>query len=82
MTTRPRRWRSIAELARRMALEQEWLPLREAAALYRVTPETMLGWARQRCFSSRYVDGALWVSREELQQGLRRMPPADGPRQT
>jgi hypothetical protein len=72
--TRPQRWGSVAELAQHMARRQTWLPLREAADLYRVTPETMLAWVRGSHFTGKYFDGALWVARDELESALRRRP--------
>ena len=68
------RWRSLAELARHMATEQQWMPLRTAAKLYRVTPETMQAWVRQGHFTSTRIKTALWISREELESGLCRQP--------
>ena len=38
---RRRHWSSLAEMAQHLVLQQEWMLLAEAAALYRVTPETM-----------------------------------------
>ncbi len=70
----PQRWRSITELARHLAIEQQWIPLRKAATLYRVTPETMHAWVREGYFTSTHIKHTLWVSREELENGLCRKP--------
>ena len=70
----PQRWRSLADLARYMAVEQQWVPLRKAAELYRVTPETMHAWAARGYFTSTRIQTALWISREELESGLRQQP--------
>jgi predicted XRE-type DNA-binding protein len=69
-----RRWRSLSEYVRHVATEQDWMTLREAAELYRVTPETMQEWVRQQRFTSTRIDTALWISRSELEDGLRRKP--------
>jgi hypothetical protein len=50
------------------------MPLPEAARLYRVTPDTMLIWVRQECFTSRIITNEIWISREELESALRRRP--------
>jgi hypothetical protein len=68
------RWRSLGDLAQHMVVRQDWLPLREAARLYRVTPETMKDWVRAGYFQSCRIRTATWVSRAELEEGLRRHP--------
>jgi hypothetical protein len=68
------RWRSLSEYVQHLAVKQDWMPLREAAALYRVTPETMQTWVQQQHFSSTRFNTALWISRTELEDGLRRLP--------
>ncbi|GAB4171721.1 MAG: hypothetical protein Fur005_33520 [Roseiflexaceae bacterium] len=68
------RWNSLASLATELAQRQEWMPLREAADLYRVTPETMQAWVRDQHFRSCRFQHALWVSRSDLEAGLRRKP--------
>jgi hypothetical protein len=70
----PNRWAKLSDLARHLAYRQEWMPLAEAAAFYRVTPETMVAWVRQRRFTAREIESSLWVSRNELELGLRRRP--------
>jgi hypothetical protein len=70
------RWPSLAAMVRHMALREEWMPLREAAALYRVTTDTMAVWVEAGKFSTRRVGDELWLSREELVSALRR-PPAN-----
>jgi hypothetical protein len=70
----PNRWAKLSDLARHLAYRQEWMPLVEAAAFYRVTPETMVAWVRQRRFTAREIESSLWVSRNELELGLRRRP--------
>jgi hypothetical protein len=72
----PQRWSSLADLARHLARRQEWLPLREAAELYRVTPETMLAWVRQNRFRSCEHGATVWVLRAQLEEALRRRPGA------
>lgn len=71
------RWPSLAHMARHFARRQDWTPLREAAALYRVTPETMLNWVRQGRFTSCEFDEELWISHAELHAALRRNPGTD-----
>jgi phage antirepressor YoqD-like protein len=68
------RWRSLTEYVQHLAVNQEWMSLREAARLYRVTPETMQTWVRQNYFTSTRFNTALWISRAELEDGLRRLP--------
>ena len=70
----PTRWASVAELARHLAYRQEWMPLTEAALLYRVTAETMSAWVRQRRFTTCEIESAIWISRDELESALRRRP--------
>jgi hypothetical protein len=41
-----RRWSSLSALVRATLRQEEWMTVREAAALYRVTDETMLAWVR------------------------------------
>lgn len=54
----------------------DWLPMREAAQLYRVTDETMLAWLDAGAFTVLREGRIVWVSRAELEAGLRRRPPA------
>jgi predicted site-specific integrase-resolvase len=61
-------------MVRHMALREEWMSLAEAAELYRVTPDTMQGWAKTGRFTARRFAGELWVSRAELHAALRRRP--------
>ncbi len=68
------RWPSLADMVREFTRQQEWMSLSEAAKLYRVTPETMRGWARLGLFSARHADGEWWLNREQLQSALRRLP--------
>jgi hypothetical protein len=74
MTQSAGRWRSLSDLAQHLVVRQDWLPLREAARLYRVTPETMQSWASQGHFRSCRIHSATWVSRVDLESGLRRTP--------
>lgn len=68
------RWASLGDMARHLARRQEWLPLVEAAQLYRVTPETMLHWVRDQYFRSCLFDQQLWVDRNQLERELCRPP--------
>ncbi len=68
------RWTSLSDLVRHTLRQQEWLSLREAAELYRVTDETMLAWVRAGAFPSRTIEGRMWVARAELEAALRRKP--------
>lgn len=68
------RWTSLSDLVRHTLRQQEWLSLREAAELYRVTDETMLAWVRAGAFPSKTIDGRTWVARAELEAALRRKP--------
>jgi hypothetical protein len=70
------RWSSLQEMALEMVRRAEWLPLREAAALYRVTPDTMRVWLRQDIFTSTYFGAEIWVARTELYDALQRPPRA------
>jgi excisionase family DNA binding protein len=74
------RWPSLAAMLRHMMLREEWMSVKEAAELYRVTTDTMLVWAQAGKFSARRIDGELWLSRDELLGALRRAP-ARPPRQ-
>jgi hypothetical protein len=68
-------------MAQELLRHAEWLPLREAAELYRVTPDTMRLWLRQGLFTSTYFGAEVWVARSELYDALRRPPrvvPAGG----
>ena len=59
-----RRWSLLSALVRATLRQEEWMTVREAAALYRVTDETMLrGCApgRSRCRSRR--DERAWRAR-------------------
>ncbi|MGQ9547494.1 MAG: helix-turn-helix domain-containing protein [Roseiflexus sp.] len=69
-----RRWSSLSALLRETLRQEEWMTLREAAALYRVTDETMLAWVRKGAFPSKREDGRTWVAREALEAALHRMP--------
>ncbi|MGB9750714.1 MAG: hypothetical protein C0183_19135 [Roseiflexus castenholzii] len=73
MTHRPR-WNSLSAMLRHALRQQEWLSLRDAAALYRVTDETMLAWVRAGVFPSRTFEGRIWVARADLEAALRRKP--------
>lgn len=73
MTAR-RRWASLADLLRHTIHQQEWVSLRDAAALYRVTDETMLAWVRAGAFDSQQIDGHVWVARGDLEAALKRKP--------
>jgi hypothetical protein len=68
------RWARLSDLALHMAYRQEWMPLAEAAILYRVTTETMIAWVRQQRFRSCEIESSIWVSRDELESALRRRP--------
>lgn len=68
------RWASLSDLMRHAIREQEWLSLRAAADMYRVTDETMLAWVRGGAFTSRTIDGRVWVARADLEQALKRRP--------
>jgi hypothetical protein len=70
----PNRWAKLSDLARHLVYRQEWMPLAEAATFYRVTPETMVAWVRQRRFTAREIESSLWISRQELETGLCRRP--------
>jgi excisionase family DNA binding protein len=69
-----KRWPSLAAMLRHMVLHEEWMSVKEAADLYRVTTDTMLVWAQAGKFAARRIDGELWLSREELFSALRRAP--------
>lgn len=69
-----RRWASLAHLAQYLMHQQEWMPLHEAARLYRVTPDTMQAWVRQGKFSAKELDDDLWIARAELYSALRQLP--------
>ena len=64
-------------MVQHMIRRQEWVPLQEAAKLYRVTTETMLSWTREGKFKSQYEDEILWISRSELYDALRNPPLAE-----
>lgn len=68
------RWPSLADMVRHVVRQEEWMSLVEAANLYRVTPETMRGWARQGLFRAQHSDGEWWLYREQLYSALRRLP--------
>ncbi|HEU5089364.1 MAG TPA: hypothetical protein VFT99_18035 [Roseiflexaceae bacterium] len=68
------RWASLQEMAQDMLRRAEWLPLREAAALYRVTPDTMRVWVQREIFPSTTFGNEVWVARNELEAALRRPP--------
>ncbi len=74
------RWASLADFARQLVIQQRWMVLREAANLYRVTPETMQAWVRQGRFTAQRINGVLWIDRAELESGLRRPPRRTGAR--
>jgi excisionase family DNA binding protein len=69
-----RRWPSLGAFVRHMVREQEWMSVKAAAELYRVTDETMLAWARNGHFPTRVIDGELRLDRSALHEALRRMP--------
>jgi len=69
-----KRWPSLAAMLRHIVLHEEWMSVKEAAALYRVTTDTMLVWAQAGKFAARRIDGELWLSRAELFDALRRAP--------
>ncbi len=69
-----RRWSSLSALLRATIRQEEWMTVREAAALYRVTDETMLAWVRARAFPSKHEEGRTWVARAALEAALRQMP--------
>lgn len=73
MAHRPR-WISLSDLVRHTLHQQEWLSLREAADLYRVTDETMLAWVRAGAFPTCTIEGRTWVARAALEAALRRKP--------
>ncbi len=68
------RWPSLADMVRHVMHQQEWMALADAANLYRVTPETMRGWARQGLFGAQHSDGEWWLNREQLYSALRHLP--------
>jgi len=70
----PNRWAKLSDLALHLAHRQEWMPLAEAAVLYRVTAETMTAWVRQRRFTGCEIESSIWVSRNELESALHRRP--------
>lgn len=63
-------------MLRHMVLREEWMSVREAADLYRVTTDTMLAWAHAGRFTTRRIDGELWLARGELTAALCRRPAA------
>ncbi len=67
-------WASLNDLMRHLIRQQEWMSLREAAELYRVTDETMLAWVRAGAFTNQNRDGRIWVARADLEAALRRKP--------
>jgi hypothetical protein len=69
-----RRWSSLSALVRATLRQEEWMTVREAAALYRVTDETMLAWVRAGAFPTQVEEGRTWVGRAALEAALRRMP--------
>jgi hypothetical protein len=69
-----RRWSSLSALVRATLRQEEWMTVREAAALYRVTDETMLAWVRAGAFPTQVEDGRTWVGRAALEAALHRMP--------
>ncbi len=68
------RWKSIDAMVQHMVIRQEWMPIKEAADLYRVTDETMQMWIRTGKFAGRYFGDELWIARGELLHALRRQP--------
>ena len=68
------RWASLQAMAHDLLRRAEWLPLREAAALYRVTPDTMRVWVQRDIFPSTTFGNEVWVARDELEGALRRPP--------
>jgi len=73
-----RRWSSLSALVRATLRQEEWMTVREAAALYRVTDETMLAWVRAGAFPMQVEEGRTWVGRAALEAALRRMPERRG----
>lgn len=69
-------WSSLADMFCDLIRKQDYMDLSEAAALYRVTPETMRAWARQGLFGACYANGEWWLEREQLQHALRQTPRA------
>jgi hypothetical protein len=69
-----RRWSSLSALVRATLRQEEWMTVREAAALYRVTDETMLAWVRAGAFPMQVEEGRTWVARAALEAALHRMP--------
>jgi predicted site-specific integrase-resolvase len=63
-------------MLRHMLLHEEWMALRDAAELYRVTPDTMQVWVEAGKFTAQRIGDELWLSREELISALRRPPAA------
>ncbi len=68
------RWSSLSALVRATLRQEEWMTVREAAALYRVTDETMLAWVRAGAFPMQVEEGRTWVARAALEAALHRMP--------
>ncbi|HMO56337.1 MAG TPA: helix-turn-helix domain-containing protein [Roseiflexaceae bacterium] len=50
------------------------MTVKEAAALYRVTDETMLGWVRDGHFPCRISQAELHIARDALVGALRQAP--------
>ena len=73
-----RRWSSVSALVRATLRQEEWMTVREAAALYRVTDETMLAWVRAGAFPMQVEEGRTWVGRAALEAALHRMPERRG----
>ncbi|HWQ13439.1 MAG TPA: helix-turn-helix domain-containing protein [Roseiflexaceae bacterium] len=68
------RWPSLAAMVQHMLLREEWMSVREAADLYRVSTDTMLAWAHAGKFPYRRIGDELWLARQELHAALCRPP--------
>lgn len=71
----------ISLLSARLRHDAAWLSLRDAAHLFRVTPETMLLWVREGYITAECWDGSHHIERATLDSLLRRWPtqtPAGG----
>jgi len=64
----------ISLLSARLRHDAAWLSLRDAAHLFRVTPETMLLWVREGYIAAEYWDGSHHIERATLESLLRRWP--------
>ncbi len=64
----------IGLLSAQLRRDAVWLSLRDAAYLFRVTPETMLLWVRDGYVAAECWDGAYYIERTTLEALLRRLP--------